>query len=118
MRRLAFVTLLCFSPCAGAAQGFPRPSGSPLGLTVENIMRGPDLVGTAPFNVQFGADGRYVYFRWRQPGTDTLDQDYRVSAAPPHRIERLARNAVDTIPLANGALSPPPSPTGAAGWSC
>jgi dipeptidyl aminopeptidase/acylaminoacyl peptidase len=104
MRRVAFVTLLCFSPCAGAAQGFP--------LTVENIMRGPDLVGTAPFNVQFGADGRYVYFRWRQPGTDTLDQDYRVSVASPHRIERLARNAVDTIPLANGALSPPPLPDG------
>ena len=75
-------------------------------------MRGPDLVGTAPFNVQFGADGRYVYFRWRQPGTDTLDQDYRVSVASPHRIERLPRNAVDTIPLANGALSPPPLPDG------
>ena len=69
-------------------------------------MRGPDLVGTAPFNVQFGADGRYVYFRWRQPGTDTLDQDYRVSVALPQRIERLPRNAVDTIPLANGAWSP------------
>jgi len=73
---------------------------------VESIMRGPDLVGTAPFNVQFGADGRYVYFRWRQPGTDTLDQDYRVSVALPQRIERLPRNAVDTIPLANGAWSP------------
>lgn len=58
MRRMAFVTVLCVSPSAAA-----------------------------PFNVQFGADGRYVYFRWRQPGTDTLDQDYRVSVAPPQRIE-------------------------------
>jgi dipeptidyl aminopeptidase/acylaminoacyl peptidase len=106
MRRMVFVTMLLVSPYAAAAQGFPRPSGSPLGLTVESIMRGSDLVGTAPFNVQFSADGRYVYFRWRQPGTDTLDQDYRVSVAPPQRIERLPRNAGDTIPLADGAWSP------------
>src|SRR5258708_4972874 len=70
-------------------------------------MRGPDLVGTAPFNLQFGADGRYVYFRWRRPGIDTLDQDYRVTVAPPQRVEQLPRNALDTIPLANGAWSPP-----------
>jgi dipeptidyl aminopeptidase/acylaminoacyl peptidase len=95
---MAFVTVLSISPFSAAAQGFP--------LTVESIMRGPDLVGTSPFNVQFSADGRYVYFRWRQPGTDTLDQDYRVSVAPPQRIERLPRNAVDTIPLADGVWSP------------
>ena len=98
MRRLAFVTALSLFPFAAAAQA---PS-----LTVESIMRGPDLVGTAPFNVQFGADGRHVYFRWRQPGVDTLDQDYRVTVAPPQRIERLPRNAVDTIPVANGVWSP------------
>jgi dipeptidyl aminopeptidase/acylaminoacyl peptidase len=98
MRRMAFVTVLSLSPLAAAAQA---PA-----LTVESIMRGPDLVGTAPFNVQFSADGRYVYFRWRQPGSDTLDQDYRVTVAAPQRIERLPRNAVDTIPLANGAWSP------------
>ena len=98
MRRLAFVTVLSLSPFAAAAQA---PA-----LTVESIMRGPDLVGTAPFNVQFSSDGRYVYFRWRQPGSDTLDQDYRVTVAAPQRIERLPRNAVDTIPLDNGVWSP------------
>jgi dipeptidyl aminopeptidase/acylaminoacyl peptidase len=102
MRRLAFVTALTLVPFTAPAQAPP--------LTVESIMRGPDLVGTAPFNVQFGADGRYVYFRWRQPGMDTLDQDYRVSVAAPQRIERLPRNAVDTIPLANGVWSPGPGP--------
>ena len=98
MRRLASLIVLLASPLAAAAQAPP--------LTVESVMRGPDLVGTAPFNVQFGADGRYVYFRWRQPGIDTLDQDYRVTVAAPQRIERLPRNAIDTIPLANGVLSP------------
>jgi len=95
---MAFVTVLSVSPFAAAAQA---PA-----LTVESIMRGPDLVGTAPSNVQFGADGRSVYFRWRRPETDTLDQDYRVTVAAPQRIERLPRNAIDTIPLANGVWSP------------
>ena len=65
-------------------------------LSVDNVMRGPELYGTAPSNVRFTTDGRYVLFRWRAPGVDTLDQDYRVAVsggAP----ERLARGVVDTI---------------------
>ena len=88
---------LALAPSVGEAQGFQ--------LSVENIMRGPDLVGTAPSNVRFSADGRYVYFRWRSPGVDTTDQDYRaaVSGGSP---ERLPRFAVDTIAMADGAWSP------------
>ena len=70
-------------------------------------MRGPDLVGTAPSNVRFSADGRYVYFRWRNPGVDTTDQDYRVAVAGvTPSPERLPRFAVDTIAMADGAWSP------------
>jgi hypothetical protein len=71
---------------------------------VDNIMRGPELVGTAPGNVRFSADGRHVYFRWRAPGVDSLDQDYRVAVsggAP----ERLPRRAVDTIAMRAGRRS-------------
>jgi dipeptidyl aminopeptidase/acylaminoacyl peptidase len=70
-------------------------------------MRGPELVGTAPTNVVFGADGRYVYFRWRSPGLDTLDEEYRVSVAGAARLERLPRNAIDTIPRASAAAWSP-----------
>src|SRR2546422_906074 len=76
MRRSVLVLALLSIPSipSGAiAQGFR--------LTVESIMRGPDLVGTAPSNVRFSADGRYVYFSWRAPGVDTLDRDYRVAVA-------------------------------------
>src|SRR5204863_4983822 len=88
---------LALAPSVGVAQGFQ--------LTVENIMRGADLVGTAPANVRFSSDGRYVYFRWRSPGTDTADQDYRAAVAG-GSPERLARFAVDTIPMADGTWSP------------
>jgi dipeptidyl aminopeptidase/acylaminoacyl peptidase len=99
MPRVTFVAIAALlSPYAIAAQGFP--------LTVESIMRGPDLVGTAPFNVQFGADARHAYFHWRRPGVDTLDQDYRVAVAGAPQLERLPRGAVDTIAMADGAWSP------------
>ena len=97
MRRLALVLLAALIPAIVPAQGFQ--------LTVENIMRGADLVGTAPANVRFSADGRYVYFRWRSPGADTADQDYRAAVAG-GSPERLARFAVDTIPMADGTWSP------------
>ena len=97
MRRLALVLIAAAVPAALPAQAFQ--------LTVENIMRGADLVGTAPSNVRFSADGRYVYFRWRSPGADTTDQDYRVAVAG-GSLERLARFAVDTIAMADGAWSP------------
>ncbi|HYK82374.1 MAG TPA: DPP IV N-terminal domain-containing protein [Gemmatimonadales bacterium] len=99
MRRVAFALAIVCAPAAAAAQSFP--------LTVESIMRGPDLVGTAPSNVRFSADGRYVYFTWRAPGVDTLDRDYRVATrATPGQPERLPRLAVDTIAMADGAWSP------------
>jgi dipeptidyl aminopeptidase/acylaminoacyl peptidase len=104
MGRIAFVIIPLLLPYSTAAQSFQ--------LTVENIMRGPDLVGTAPTNVQFSADGRFVYFRWRAPAraptslADTLDQDYRVNVVGAPKLERLPRNAIDTIPLANGVWSP------------
>lgn len=101
MGRLAFVAILLAAlPSRAAAQGFR--------LTVENIMRGPALVGTAPSNVRFSADGRYVHFRWRSPGVDTLDQEYRVALAGGGgggAPERLPRLAVDTIAMADGAWS-------------
>jgi hypothetical protein len=49
--------LLC--PSAALAQEFQ--------LTVQSIMRRPDLYGTAPSNVRYSADANYLYFRWRAP---------------------------------------------------
>jgi dipeptidyl aminopeptidase/acylaminoacyl peptidase len=73
-------------------------------LTVQNIMRGPELVGVAPSNVRFSADGRDVYFRWRNANADTLVQDYRVGVAGGEPV-RLPRHAADTIPMADGVWS-------------
>lgn len=37
-------------------------------LTIDNIMKGPELVGTAPSNIMWSVDGTKLYFRWQKPG--------------------------------------------------
>ncbi len=79
---------------AAAQQATPRPG---FDLSVRNIMRGTDLVGRSPDQVRFSADGRWVYFRWRQPeATDTASHVYRVAVrggAP----EMVADSAADWV---------------------
>jgi dipeptidyl aminopeptidase/acylaminoacyl peptidase len=94
MSSAAVLVILAGVPAVARGQGFR--------LTVENIMRGPELYGTAPTNVRWSPDGRHVYFRWRSPGVDTLDQDYRAAVAG-GAPERLPRPAMDTIATAEGA---------------
>ena len=97
MRRSALAMALLL--CAGTARA------QQFQLTVQSIMRGPALVGVPPAHVRFSADGKNVYFRWRDANTDTLVEDYRVAVAGGEPV-RLAPHVVDTIPMADGAWSP------------
>ena len=66
-------------------------------LTVDNIMRGPELVGTPPRGIGGGfgggfswsPDSRYIYLMWEQPGVDTTQVLYRMRPgdASPERFE-------------------------------
>lgn len=47
-------------------------------LTADSIMRGPDLVGSAPTVLRWSADSRQLYFDWRKPGEDE-SSSYAVS---------------------------------------
>src|SRR5687768_15255306 len=51
------------APVAAAAAAPAR-----LQLTVDSIMRGPDLVGWPPSAVRWSADSQKLYFEWRKPG--------------------------------------------------
>jgi dipeptidyl aminopeptidase/acylaminoacyl peptidase len=48
------------------------PSGraDKFALTVDSIMRGPDLVGYPPDGLRWSADSQKLYFEWRKPGED------------------------------------------------
>jgi len=51
-------------------------------LTIAGIMRGEELVGTAPSDVQWSVDGSRLYFRWKKPGEKSADL-YSLSPADP-----------------------------------
>src|SRR5580765_1399488 len=64
--------LLCLIAAAAtlAAQN-GAPKGDPrFTLTVDSIMRGPDLVGYPPDGLRWSADSQKLYFDWRKPAED------------------------------------------------
>ena len=88
MIRRAFVALAALSlasfsqPTTAAAQvGVPMAEG--FELTVQNIMRGPELVGSDPSFVRWTDDGEWIYFRWKQGGQPWHEDPefYRVRSA-------------------------------------
>jgi len=61
---LAAVTLEARQPPAPAQAGTPAR----MTLTVDSIMRGPDLVGYPPSGLRWSGDARDLFFDWRRPG--------------------------------------------------
>lgn len=59
---LLFASLHAQRPTSATPKPFP--------LTVDSIMRGPDLVGNAPTAVRWSGDSQWIYFAWQKPGED------------------------------------------------
>ena len=78
-------------------------------LTIPNIMRGPEHFGREPANVQWSADGAWLYFLWNDAGTkwDEPMHPYRVrtvAGATPERVSDAQMDSVAPL-LADGPLS-------------
>ena len=75
-------------------------------LTVENIMRGNDLVGHEPTGVRWSQDGRRVYFRWKRAGEPRLKEpDLYVADRDGSGLRRLTEEEARLAPPAGGDLS-------------
>ncbi len=73
MRRFrAVCAAILMAGAAGVSSGAqkPAPAGAStkLRLTVDTVMRGPDLVGWPPSAVRWSLDSKTLYFDWRKPG--------------------------------------------------
>lgn len=42
-------------------------------LTIDHIMKGPELVGTSPSDVLWSIDSQKLYFRWKKPGEEKTE---------------------------------------------
>ena len=75
-------------------------------LTVDSIMRGPDLVGYQPAGVYWSQDNSRVYFRWKRAGEPRLkEQDLYVVNADGTGLRKLSEEEARQAPPANGELS-------------
>jgi dipeptidyl aminopeptidase/acylaminoacyl peptidase len=66
---LLALTLSAAVSTLSAQSGAPAPA-APFPLTVDSIMRGPDLVGYPPESLRWSADSTKLFFEWRKPGED------------------------------------------------
>jgi len=93
------VSLALLSPGSIPAQS-SAPTPGRFALTVDNIMRGPNLVGYEPGEVRWSGDGERLYFRWKQ-ASDPVEKPWDTYV--------INRNGSDLRKLSDeeAALAPP-----------
>jgi dipeptidyl aminopeptidase/acylaminoacyl peptidase len=64
--------LLLILTCAMVSAQTPTSAPAKFNLTIDNIMRGPGLVGYEPDNVRWAGDNQHIYFKWKQPSDPIL----------------------------------------------
>jgi dipeptidyl aminopeptidase/acylaminoacyl peptidase len=84
---------------------FPEPSVK-FSLTIDNIMRGPGLIGYEPSDVRWSGDAERIYFRWKQPNDPVeKDQDTYVINRNGSGLRKLSDEEAALAPPSNGELS-------------
>ncbi|HEX8723421.1 MAG TPA: DPP IV N-terminal domain-containing protein, partial [Pyrinomonadaceae bacterium] len=112
-RRAAAAAGLAAALLCQTAFALPRPQAArqqtrpkPFELTVDSIMRGPDLVGYAPAGVYWSQDSRRVFFRWKRAGEPRLKEtDLYVVNADGTGLRKLSEEEARRAPPASGELS-------------
>ncbi len=75
-------------------------------LTMDSIMRGPDLVGYEPTRVYWSPDSQRVYFRWKRAGEPRLKEaDLYVVNRDGSGLRKLSEDEAKLAPPANGEVS-------------
>lgn len=105
----AFVAALLFQQTFArqtARPQAPTTAAKAFELTVDSIMRGPDLVGYTPAGVYWSQDSRRVYFRWKRAGEPRLKEtDLYVVNADGNSLRKLSEEEARKVPPAAGELS-------------
>ena len=107
-RRLAAAALLLTLLVAPHGVVFGQAAPPPkFELTVDSIMRGPDLVGHPPTAVNWSQDGRRLFFRWKRADEPRLKEpDAYVVERDGTGLRKLTEDeALRIVPPAGGELS-------------
>jgi len=69
-RSVSLILALLITPVVFAQHAAQQGTDHRFLLTVDSIMRGPDLVGYPPDGLRWSADSQKLYFEWRKPGEE------------------------------------------------
>ncbi len=83
-----------------AAAGQDPPASGRFELTVDSIMRGPDLVGYPPTALRWSADSQKLFFEWRKPGEK--EASTYVVGRDGGDPRKLSDDEAKSVPPANG----------------
>ncbi|HEX3559949.1 MAG TPA: alpha/beta fold hydrolase [Pyrinomonadaceae bacterium] len=93
-------------PQSSAQQQPQQTPAKKFELTVDSIMRGPDLVGYQPTGVYWSQDSRRIYFRWKRAGEPRLKEpSLYVVGSDGTGLRKLSENEARQAPPAAGELS-------------
>jgi Tol biopolymer transport system component len=101
-------SLLCICALLFPSPTFAQQPSSPkkFELTVDGIMRGPDLVGYEPTRVYWSQDGQRVYFRWKRAGEARLKEpDLYVVNRDGSDLRKLSEDEAKQAPPLAGDIS-------------
>lgn len=99
-----FLVAFCLNPVAATAQ--TAQPAKKFDLTIDNIMRGPELVGHEPTGVRWSPDSQKIYFRWKQASEPRVaEMSTYVVNADGTGLRKLTETEVKQLPPANGDLS-------------
>lgn len=101
------LSLLCVLALLAPSPVFAQqPSPKKFELTVDSIMRGPDLVGYEPTRVYWSQDSKRVYFRWKRAGEPRLKEpDLYVVNSGGGGLRKLSEDEAKQAPPLAGDLS-------------
>src|SRR5262245_1992620 len=105
-RSLVFLCLFALSIPASTFAQQPQSTPKKFELTIDSIMRGPDLVGSEPTRVYWSQDSRRVYFRWKRAGEARLKEpDLYVVERDGTGLRKLSEEEAKQAPPMGGDLS-------------
>ncbi len=107
---LLLLTLSCCVAIRERASAFSKPApayhqseAKQFQLTIDSIMRGPDLTGEAPTAVRWSPDGQMIYFEWKKAGEEE-SSTYEVSRDG-NNLRKLSKEEARQVPPAGGDVN-------------
>jgi hypothetical protein len=92
------------APATSAAKLNPNQRHQFNQLTIRQIMQGPGMVGTAPSELHFSADGKTLFFHWNDPAPlDSMNANDPEKAYE-HYLDLAFRGGTWRMDLASGKM--------------